>query len=107
MTAPDLASALRKLTEAEGAPQAPAPSGRRYRPREVFVLLAAFAAGALLLESEALVGWTQRLEANELQTHVHAGLAALAEVADAARLTLPRRGLLALTHEVSARLDWH
>ncbi|MBK7865455.1 MAG: DUF459 domain-containing protein [Archangiaceae bacterium] len=102
MTAPspDLASALQQLTED------PPPPERRYRPREVAVVLATFACCTLLLESEPLLAWSQRFEANGLQVRLHAALATLDEGAQRVGLTRPRRALLGAERALAAGLKW-
>ena len=96
MSSPNLTAALQHLAET-----APAPP-RRHRPREVGVMLVAFSCCALLLESEALLTWVQRFEANDAQARARTALTALSAAAEAVGLTAPRRALLRLGGELAA-----
>jgi hypothetical protein len=96
---PDLVSALKQLSEATPPPE------RRYRPRDVAVVLAGAAAGLLLLDSEALLAWSERFEVSEAQVRLHAALVALNDGAQTVGLGLPRRALVAVSHSLSDRLE--
>lgn len=79
----NIAAALEQLAASR-------PTPRRYRLRDVAVVLSAFAACLLAFDSAGLVTWAQRMDVGVIQSGWLAALSPLHRVMERARLTVPR-----------------